>query len=221
MAGTPAGPVVDAQTLVAQQREAFDAAWQRLRAQYPRQANTLRRRVAESAARARRREEARSEYVRDRWLVRTFALATGELTGLGDDVFYLTLEEVLDADHITEAQRLVRRVAVADHVQDYAIRLVLATHPQGEYAVEITNKYIRFGSSPRGVQAIILAAKVRAMLDERYHISFSDIKESCLPALRHRILLNFEAQAEGISNDDILQEILKETPTSAETMSTK
>jgi MoxR-like ATPase len=130
-------------------------------------------------------------------------------------------EKVLDADQINEAQKLVRRVAVADHVQDYAIRLVLATHPQGEYAVEITNKYIRFGSSPRGVQAIILAAKVRAMLDERYHISFSDIRESCLPALRHRILLNFEAQAEGISNDDILQQILKETPTSVESMSTK
>ncbi len=96
-------------------------------------------------------------------------------------------------------------------MKDYAIRLVLATHPGGEYAPDITNRFIRFGSSPRGVQALILSAKVRAMLDERYHISFSDISESVLPALRHRILLNFEGQAEGIQNDDILNQILQHT----------
>jgi len=123
---------------------------------------------------------------------------------------------VLNADSIITAQLLVRRVAVAEHVQDYAIRLVLATHPEGEYAVDITNQYVRFGSSPRGVQSIILAAKVRALLDERYHISFSDIRESCLAALRHRILLNFEAQAEGVLSDDILKQILSEVPTSME-----
>ncbi|MEN8127749.1 MAG: MoxR family ATPase [Planctomycetota bacterium] len=128
-------------------------------------------------------------------------------------------EAVLGAEQIVEAQHLVRRVAVAEHVQDYAIRLVLATHPQGEYAADITNQYIRFGSSPRGVQSLILAAKVRAMLDERYHISFSDVRASCLAALRHRILLNFEAQAEGVSNDDILIQILSDIPTSAETVS--
>ncbi len=126
---------------------------------------------------------------------------------------------VLSAEKIIEAQHLVRRVAVAEHVQDYAIRLALATHPQGEYAPDITNQYIRFGSSPRGVQSLILAAKVRAMLDERYHISFSDVRASYLAALRHRILLNFEAQAEGISNDDILTQILKDIPTSVETVS--
>ena len=123
---------------------------------------------------------------------------------------------VLDAKAIIAAQHLVRRVAVAEHVQDYAIRLVLATHPQGEYAVDITNQYVRFGSSPRGGQSIILAAKVRALLDERYHISFSDVRESCLAALRHRILLNFEAQAEGVSTDDILKQILSEVSTSME-----
>jgi len=101
---------------------------------------------------------------------------------------------------------------VAGHVQDYAIRLVLATHPQGEFAPEITNRFIRFGSSPRGVQALVLAGKVRALLDERYHISFSDIADSVLPALRHRILLNFEGEAEGVRNDDLLHEILQNTP---------
>jgi phosphohistidine swiveling domain-containing protein len=87
---------VDIQALLAQQRETFDAAWQRFLARYPRQAKSMRRRIAESARRARLREEARSEYVRDRWLVRTFALRAGELTGLGDDIFYLTLDEVLN-----------------------------------------------------------------------------------------------------------------------------
>ncbi|MBN2374859.1 MAG: AAA family ATPase [Sedimentisphaerales bacterium] len=123
---------------------------------------------------------------------------------------------VINAEQINSARELVKRVAVADHVQDYAIRLTLATHPQGEFAPEITNKYIRFGSSPRGVQALILSGKVRAMLDGRYHLSFADIADSFLPAVRHRILLNFEGQAEGIYNDDILQQILSEIPKSAE-----
>lgn len=121
-------------------------------------------------------------------------------------------ESIVNAEQISWGQELVRRVAVAGHVQDYAIRLVLATHPQGEFAPEITNRFIRFGSSPRGVQALVLAGKVRALLDERYHISFSDIADSVLPALRHRILLNFEGEAEGVRNDDLLHEILQNTP---------
>src|SRR5512145_370877 len=81
-------------------------------------------------------------------------------------------QRVADAEKILWAQKLVRRVVVAEHVQDYAIRLVLATHPQGEFATEMTNRFVRFGSSPRGVQALVLAGKVRALLDERYHMSF-------------------------------------------------
>jgi MoxR-like ATPase len=127
---------------------------------------------------------------------------------------------VVDASRIMEAQGLVRRVAVAPHVQDYAIRLVMATHPGGEFATAVVTKYVRFGSSPRGVQSLILSAKVRAMLDERYHVSFDDISASVLPSLRHRILLNFEGQAEGISGDQVLDEILKETPKSMEMGST-
>jgi len=125
-------------------------------------------------------------------------------------------ETVLDAEGIMQAQDLVRHVVIAEHVQDYAIRLVLATHPQGEFAAEITNRFVRFGSSPRGVQALVLAGKVRAMLDERYHVSFSDIEASVLPALRHRILLNFEGQAEGIQTDEVLEQILAGTPKTAE-----
>jgi len=101
-------------------------------------------------------------------------------------------------------------------VQDYAIRLVLATHPQGEFATEMVNQYVRFGSSPRGVQALVLGAKVRAMLNERYHVSFDDVARTVHPALRHRVLLNFEGQAEGIQPDDVLTDILKNTPRTLE-----
>jgi MoxR-like ATPase len=125
-------------------------------------------------------------------------------------------EPVMDGQRIIAMQHLVRRVVAAPHVQDYAVRLVLATHPRGEFAPEITNKYVRFGASPRGVQALVLGAKVRALLDGRYHISFADISRSVMPALRHRVLLNFEAQAEGMASDAILEQILKEVPTSVE-----
>jgi MoxR-like ATPase len=125
-------------------------------------------------------------------------------------------ESVADGAKILWAQKLVRRVVVADHVQDYAIRLVLATHPEGEFAVETTNRFVRFGSSPRGVQALVLAAKVRALLDERYHVGFEDITESVLPALRHRLLLNFEGQAEGMQTDDVLREVIEKTPRTLE-----
>ncbi len=126
------------------------------------------------------------------------------------------VESVADGEKILWAQKLVRRVVIADHVQDYAIRLVLATHPEGEFATEMVNRYVRFGSSPRGVQALVLAAKVRAMLNERYHVGFDDITKSVLPSLRHRILLNFEGQAEGVRSDEVLSDIVKSTPTAAE-----
>ena len=120
-------------------------------------------------------------------------------------------EKVTGAEQIRQAQDLVRHVVIAQHVQDYAIRLILATHPQGEFAPDVTNRFVRFGSSPRGVQALVLAGKVRAMLDERYHVSFDDIEASVMPALRHRILLNFEGQAEGITTDEVLEQVLAST----------
>jgi MoxR-like ATPase len=125
-------------------------------------------------------------------------------------------QTVADAEKILWAQKLVRRVVVAEHVQDYAIRLVLATHPEGQFATDMVNRFVRFGSSPRGVQALALAGKVRALLDERYHVSFDDIAQSVLPALRHRLLLNFEGQAEGIQTDGVLQDILQTVPKTLE-----
>ena len=125
-------------------------------------------------------------------------------------------DSVLDGSQILELQELVKHVVIAEHVQDYAIRLVLATHPGGEFAAGITNRFVRFGSSPRGVQALVLSGKVRAMLDERYHVSFGDIETSVLPALRHRLLLNFEGQAEGVTTDHVLEQILESTPKALE-----
>jgi MoxR-like ATPase len=119
-------------------------------------------------------------------------------------------EKVMDGGEIVQWQQLVREVLVAKPVQDYAIRLVLATHPGGEFATAEANKYIRCGASPRGAQALVLAAKVRALLEGRYNVSFEDIRKIYLPALRHRILLNFEAQAENIPPDAILQQVLKD-----------
>jgi len=123
---------------------------------------------------------------------------------------------IIDAARIMESQHLVQRVVVAPHVKDYAIRLVLATHPGGEFAIVSVTRFVRFGSSPRGLQAILLAAKVAAMLDGRYHVSFDDVARGCLPALRHRILLNFEGQAEGLTSDTIVKEIMERTPRNLE-----
>ena len=125
-------------------------------------------------------------------------------------------ESVIDGETLIRMQGLVREVIVAPHVQDYAIRLALATHPEGPFAADVTNQYIRWGSSPRGVQTLVLAAKVRALLDGRYNVSFEDLRRVYLPSLRHRVLLNFEAQAEGIDTDDVLLKVLDAVPEKAD-----
>jgi MoxR-like ATPase len=119
-------------------------------------------------------------------------------------------DKVMDGVEIRQWQELVREVLVAPPVRDYAIRLVLATHPQGEFATGETNKYVRYGASPRGAQALILGGKVRALLEGRYNVSFEDVHRVYLPALRHRVLLNFEAQAENIPSDTVLAQIMNE-----------
>src|SRR5580700_1047267 len=126
------------------------------------------------------------------------------------------VKPVLSGPKIMAHQELVKRVIVAPHVQDYAIRVVLATHPQGVYAIPMTNQFLRVGASPRAAQAITLASKVRALLDGRFHVSFKDIKEVAVPAMRHRVILNFEGEAEGITTDMVLEKVLAETPTTIE-----
>jgi MoxR-like ATPase len=127
-------------------------------------------------------------------------------------------QSVIDGEALIRYQALVRDVIIAPHVQDYGIRLALASHPNGPFAPAVTNQYIRWGSSPRGVQTLVLAAKVRALLDGRYNVSYEDLRRVYLPALRHRVLLNFEAQAEGIGSDEVLLKILSAVPEKAEEM---
>ncbi|WP_432797934.1 AAA family ATPase [Poriferisphaera sp. WC338] len=128
-----------------------------------------------------------------------------------------TIEKVLDAQRIIEIQKLVRQVMIAPNVQDYAIRCVLATHPEGEFASSLSKQFLRVGGSPRAAQSLVLGAKVRALLDGRGHVAIEDIKAILLPAMRHRILLNFEAQAEGMTTDMILQDIAEKISANAST----
>ena len=125
-------------------------------------------------------------------------------------------KKVMDGEEIVKWQKLIRDVILAKHVQDYIVRLILATHPEGPFALPIANQYLRWGGSPRGAQTLALAAKVRALLEGRYNVSFEDIRRVYLPAMRHRVILNFEAQAEGIDADHVLLEILEKLPEKAE-----
>ncbi len=122
------------------------------------------------------------------------------------------VQAVLDGPGIIAHQQLVRRVVIAPHVQDYAVRLVLATHPGGNLAVPQVNQFLRFGASPRAAQTLVLAGKVRALLDGRGNVSVEDIRSAALPAMRHRCLLNFEGEAEGKTTDEIIQNIVETLP---------
>lgn len=122
-----------------------------------------------------------------------------------------TAEKVVDREEILTLQKIAMHVPIADAVQDYALRLVLGTHPESDSAPEVTIRYIRYGSSPRGAQAIIQAGKVRALMEGRYNVSFDDIRAVAYPALRHRIFLNFEAMAEGLDTDGVIDEIIRAT----------
>jgi MoxR-like ATPase len=119
--------------------------------------------------------------------------------------------KVIDKPRLLAMKSFVRRVPVARHVQDYAIRVLQATHADTPCATDMTKKYVRYGSSPRGVQSVLLAAKIRALLQRRYAVAIDDIRQVALPALRHRILLNFEGEAEGIDPDVIISDILGRT----------
>ena len=129
---------------------------------------------------------------------------------------HIEVHKVMDGAEILEWQQLVREVILAPHVQDYIVRLVLATHPGDALAFPITDQYLRWGASPRAAQTLALASKVRALLEGRYNVSFEDVRRVYLPALRHRLILNFEAQAEEIDTDRVLLEILEKLPEKAE-----
>jgi len=99
------------------------------------------------------------------------------------------------------------------------VRLLLATHPKTATAAPIANQYLRFGGSPRGAQTLLLAGKVRALTEGRFNVSFEDIREVAAPALRHRLILNFEAEAEGVTTDLVIAQILKDVPKDASLVS--
>jgi MoxR-like ATPase len=125
------------------------------------------------------------------------------------------LREVLDAAGILEMRQWVREVPLADVVKDYAVRLVLSTHPQQKQANGaggLAQRFVMYGSSPRGLQSLILAAKGRALLAGRPNVSFDDIRSLLLPSLRHRLILNLEADAEGVNAEKILSEVAEQVP---------
>ena len=126
---------------------------------------------------------------------------------------------VLNGPEILAMQGLVRGVVVAPHVKEYVARLVLATHPGTATAAGgdsgVTNRYVRCGASPRGAQALLLGAKVRALIEGRYHVSYGDVKAIATMSLRHRLILNFEAEADRINGDDLVAKIMQLTPTDA------
>ena len=111
---------------------------------------------------------------------------------------------------IVAMQALARDVPIASHVSDYAAHLLTATHPNSSNSPDIVRGYVRYGASPRGIQALILAGKIMALFDSRYNVAFDDLRWAALPALRHRLILNFEAQAEGISTDTVINQLLAE-----------
>jgi len=120
-----------------------------------------------------------------------------------------TAAKVCTAAEIVEMQRLSRAVPIAPHVTAYAVSVLSATHPDQPRAPELVRDYVRYGGSPRGAQALVTAGKIGALLDGRFNVSIDDIRAVALPALRHRIILNFEGEAEGITSEAIVRTILE------------
>jgi len=122
-----------------------------------------------------------------------------------------TVSRVVSGPAVMSFRELIREVPIASHVRDFASAIVMATHPQWEKAPEVARRFVRYGASPRGAQALVLGAKVRALAEGRYNVSVDDIKALAAPALRHRIILNFEGEAEGIDTDNLVARIMEST----------
>ncbi len=129
-----------------------------------------------------------------------------------------TSSKAVKIGHVSTDQEIValrdtvRAVPVPDHVQTYAVQLVMATQPRSEYASGLANDYVALGSSPRGAQSLLLAGKVAALLDERFAVNCDDVKKVALAALRHRVLINFHGQSEGITPDQVISQVLEQVP---------
>lgn len=125
------------------------------------------------------------------------------------------LERVISKERLLEIRDFARGIPIAPHIQDYALRIMYASHPTHALATADTKQYVRFGASPRGAQTILLTAKIRALMDGRNNVSTEDIRKSAIPALRHRVILNFEGEAEGIQTESIIRTIIDRTPEQA------
>ena len=124
-----------------------------------------------------------------------------------------TVDRVMTGPAVLGFRELVREVPIASHVRAMASAIVMATHPQWEHAPDVTRRFVRYGASPRGAQALVLGAKVRALVDGRYNVSVDDLRQLAAPALRHRVILNFEGEAEGIDVDTLIEQIVETAAT--------
>jgi len=116
---------------------------------------------------------------------------------------------VMSGPTVLSFRELIREVPIASHVRDFASTIVMATHPSWASSPEVTRRFVRYGASPRGAQALVLGAKVRALAEGRYNVSAEDIKALAMPALRHRVILNFEGEAEGVDADTLIGQIVE------------
>src|SRR5204863_6179098 len=126
----------------------------------------------------------------------------------------LQAKQVASGEQLMHLIKTARAVPIATHVKEYAVRLLLATHPDQEDAPDPVRKYVRYGASPRGLQALIMTGKVRALLEGRYNVSLEDLQNVAFPSLRHRIILNFDGLADGVAAEDLIETIVEETSTS-------
>ncbi|QAA35045.1 AAA family ATPase [Clostridium manihotivorum] len=119
------------------------------------------------------------------------------------------LNKVMDGEEILEIRKLLKEIPISKAVEEYALKIILATHPDYEAAPEISKKYIRYGASPRAAQAIISTSRVKAVMEGRFNVSFEDVKYVAYPSLRHRFFMNFDAVADGVTAEDIISQILE------------
>ena len=121
----------------------------------------------------------------------------------------VSVDRVMTGPSVVAFRELIREVPVASHVRDFASTIIMATHPQWEHAPDVARRFVRYGASPRGAQALILGAKVRALADGRYNVSAEDVRALAAPSLRHRVILNFEGEAEGIDVDNLVGQVVE------------
>jgi MoxR-like ATPase len=127
----------------------------------------------------------------------------------------VTIAKVVDAARVLGLRKVLDKVVVADPIRDYAVRLALASHPDSAFAPERVKRYIRWGASPRGCQALIRAGRVRALAEGRAHVSTDDLRYFAAEALGHRLLLNYDGQADNVSVLDLVKELVEQLPVEA------